>query len=164
MGSFNFVHLSIRSDNYSVNNIVILGFLFMGLVQGWIKYELELLSSGSVSEWNTVGPWVDNVGMSEVGPSAGLMAWVPHLVSSTITEQEVCSSVAQRIIIKLLATKGIKPAEFWGDFENNMVNKTLSKMQVFHWHKQFFSGWKTVENQPHQRRPRTSVRRKHRCV
>ena len=51
------------------------------------------------------------VGMSEVGPSPGLVARVSHLVSTTMTEQEVHSSVAQCIIIIFLATEGVKPAE-----------------------------------------------------
>ena len=84
--------------------------------------------------------------MSEVGPSHGLMAQVSQLVSNTMTSQGARLSVAQHIIIKFLATEGIKPAKILKRLRAQCDEQTLSKTQVFHRHNNFFSGWKTVEN------------------
>jgi hypothetical protein len=84
----------------------------------------------------------------------------PHttasLVSITMSEQEVPSSVAQRIIIKFLTTEGVKPSEILRRLKAQFGDNTLKKTQVYAWHKQFLGGREAVENEGH-RRPRTSM-------
>lgn len=84
--------------------------------------------------------------MFKVSPSPGLVGRVSHLISSTMTEQGAHSSVVQCIIIKFLATEGVKPAKILRTLRAQYVEQTLSKTQVFHWHKNIFLDgklWKT---------------------
>jgi len=74
-----------------------------------------------------------------------------------MSEQEIPSSVAQRIITKFLMTKGIKPFEILRRFQTQFRDNTLKKTQVYEWHKQFLEGREAVKNESHRRRPRTSV-------
>ncbi|KAJ8950721.1 hypothetical protein NQ318_012802, partial [Aromia moschata] len=77
-----------------------------------------------------------------------------------MSEKEVPSSVAQRIIIKFLSREGIKPAEILRRLTAQFGDETLSRPRVFAWHKEF--GFTTLEeeakvNEAHNRRPRTSI-------
>ncbi|XP_057658478.1 histone-lysine N-methyltransferase SETMAR-like [Diorhabda carinulata] len=74
-----------------------------------------------------------------------------------MSEQEVPPSIAQRIVIKFLAAEGVKPAEILRRLTAQFGEKTLSRARVFAWHKQFVEGRERVENESHDRRPRTSI-------
>ncbi|KAJ8954906.1 hypothetical protein NQ318_016846 [Aromia moschata] len=74
-----------------------------------------------------------------------------------MSEKEVPSSVAQRIIIKFLSREGIKPAEILRRLTAQFGDETLSRPRVFAWHKEFGQGREKVENEAHNRRPRTSI-------
>jgi len=78
------------------------------------------------------------------------------LVSITMSEQEIPSSVAQRIIIKFLTIEGVKPSDILRRLVEQFRNNTLKKTQVYAWHKQFLEGQEAVENEAHRSRPRTS--------
>jgi histone-lysine N-methyltransferase SETMAR len=66
-------------------------------------------------------------------------------------------SVAQRIIIKFLSGEGVKPAEILRRLTEQFKEETLSRAQVFAWHKHFVEGREHVENEGHDRRPSTSL-------
>lgn len=74
-----------------------------------------------------------------------------------MSEQEVPSAVSQRIIIKFLTAEGVPPAEIFGRLKAQFGEECLSKTRVYSWAKEFREGRDRVENQPHSRRPRTSV-------
>jgi len=74
-----------------------------------------------------------------------------------MSEQEVPPSIAQRVIITFLAPEGVKPAEILRRLTAQFGEETLSRARVFAWHKQFVEGRDRVENESHDRRPRTSV-------
>jgi hypothetical protein len=74
-----------------------------------------------------------------------------------MAEQEVPSSVAQRIIIKFLTKEGVIPFEIFTRFQKQFGDECLSQPRVFSWAKSFREGRDHVENEPHARRTRTSV-------
>lgn len=74
-----------------------------------------------------------------------------------MSEREVPSSIAQRIIVKFLTNEGVKPSEILRRLQAQFKDNTLKKTQVYSWHTQFLKGREAVENASHQRRPRTSV-------
>lgn len=67
-------------------------------------------------------------------------------LSSTMSEHEVPSSVAQRVIIRFLANEGVKSAEILTRLQAQFGDATLSRTQVFDWAKKFRSGRDAVEN------------------
>jgi hypothetical protein len=71
--------------------------------------------------------------------------------------QEVLSSVAQLIIIKFLIKKGVIPSEIFTRLQAQFGDECLSQPRVFSRAKSFQEGRDYVENEPHARRPRTSV-------
>lgn len=74
-----------------------------------------------------------------------------------MSEQVVPSAVAQRIVIKFLANEKVKPIEILIRLRKQFGNETLSRTQVFAWHKSFAGGRSEVQNLPHPRRPKTSI-------
>jgi hypothetical protein len=74
-----------------------------------------------------------------------------------MSEREVPVSLAQRIIIKFLSREGVKPADILRRLTEQFKEETRSRARVFAWHKQFVEGREHVENEGHDRRPRTSV-------
>ena len=56
-----------------------------------------------------------------------------------MSEQEVASSVAQRIIIKFLTKEGVKPSEILTRLKAQFGDATLSRTQVFDWASKFTS-------------------------
>jgi hypothetical protein len=74
-----------------------------------------------------------------------------------MADQEVPSSVAQRIIIKFLTKEGVIPYEIFIRLQAHFGDEYLSQPRVFGWTKSFREGRDRVENKPHTRRPRTSV-------
>lgn len=74
-----------------------------------------------------------------------------------MTEQEVSTTVAQRVIIRFLANEGIKQTEILTRLQEQFGDSILSRTQVFDWAKKFRSGRNAVESESHKRRPRSSV-------
>lgn len=66
-------------------------------------------------------------------------------------------SVAQRIIIKFLTKEGVKPSEILTRLQAQFGDATLSQNRVFTWARQFKGGRESVENEGHDRRPRSSL-------
>jgi histone-lysine N-methyltransferase SETMAR len=71
--------------------------------------------------------------------------------------QAVPDSVAQRIIIKFLTKEGVLPSEIFTRLQAQFGDECLSQPRVFSSEKSFREGRDRVENEPHARRPRTSV-------
>jgi hypothetical protein len=71
--------------------------------------------------------------------------------------QAVPNSVTQRIIIKFLTKEGVIPSEIFTRLQAQFGDECLSQPRVFSWAKSFREGRDRVENEPHARRPRTSV-------
>ncbi|EFN83491.1 hypothetical protein EAI_15426, partial [Harpegnathos saltator] len=66
-------------------------------------------------------------------------------------------TVAQRIIIQFLANEGFKLTEILTRLQAQFGDGTLSRTQVFDRAKKFRSDRNAVENESHERRPRSSV-------
>jgi len=66
-------------------------------------------------------------------------------------------SVELRIIIKFLTKEGCKPSEICSRLKRQYGKKTLSYVSVYKWSSAFKKGRETVENEPYERRPRTSI-------
>ena len=74
-----------------------------------------------------------------------------------MSEARVHISVEQRIIIKFLTKEGCKPPEICSRLKRQHDEKTLSNVSVYKWSSAFKKGRKTVENEPHECQPRTSI-------
>jgi hypothetical protein len=74
-----------------------------------------------------------------------------------MSEAKVDVSVDQRIIIKFLTKEGCKPSEICSRLKRQYGEKTLSNVGVYKWSSAFKKRRETVENEPHERRPRTSI-------
>jgi len=74
-----------------------------------------------------------------------------------MSEAKVHVSVEQHIIIKFLTKEGCKPSKICLRLKKQYGEKTLSNVSVYKWSSAFKKGRETVENEPHERRPRTSV-------
>jgi hypothetical protein len=95
--------------------------------------------------------------MLGVGEAVEQRRSVQSVVISTMFVQAVPAPVAQRIIIKFLSGEGVKPAKILRRLTEQCKEETLSRVRVFAWHKHFVEGRELVENEGHDRRPRTSV-------
>jgi hypothetical protein len=73
------------------------------------------------------------------------------------SEAKVHVSVEQRIIIKFLTKEGGKPSEICSRLKRQYGEKTLSNVSVYKWSSAFKKRRQAVENEPHERLPRTSV-------
>ena len=74
-----------------------------------------------------------------------------------MSEAKVHVSVVQHIIIKFLTKEGCKPSKICSRLKRQCGEKTLSNVSVCKWNSVFKKGRETVENEPHERRPRTSI-------
>jgi transposase len=74
-----------------------------------------------------------------------------------MNEAKLHVSVEQRIVIKFLTQEGCKPLEICSRLKKQYGEKTLSNVSVYNWSSAFKKGRETVENEPHERRPRTSI-------
>jgi transposase len=74
-----------------------------------------------------------------------------------MAEAKVHISMEQRIIIKFLTKEGCKPSEKCSRLKRRYGEKTVSNVSVYKWSSAFRKGRETVENEPHERRPRTSI-------
>jgi len=63
----------------------------------------------------------------------------------------------QHIIIKFLMKEGCKQFEICSSLKRQYGEKTLSNVSVYKWCSAFKKGRETAENEPHERRPRTSI-------
>ena len=70
-------------------------------------------------------------------------------LSTAMSEQQVPSPVAQRIIIKFLTKEGVKPSEILTRLKAQFGDATLSRTQVFDWASKFKGGRESVENESH---------------
>ena len=73
-----------------------------------------------------------------------------------MSEQKVLRSVEQRIVIKFLG-ENVPSAEIHHRLQQQYGEECLSRTRVFEWCKCFREGRECVENELHDRRPRTSV-------
>jgi hypothetical protein len=73
-----------------------------------------------------------------------------------MSEAKVPLSVEERIIIKFLTKEGCKPSEICSRLKRQYGEKTMSNVSVYKWSTVFKKGRETVENEPHERWPRTS--------
>jgi hypothetical protein len=71
--------------------------------------------------------------------------------------QAVPRSVAQCIIIKFLTKEVVIRSEIFTRLQAQFGDEYLSQPRVFSWAKSFREERDRVENEPHSRRPRTSV-------
>jgi hypothetical protein len=74
-----------------------------------------------------------------------------------MSEAKLHISVAQRIVIKFLRNEVCKPSEICSRLKKQYGEKTLSNVSVYKWSSAFKKRRETVENEPHERKPRTSV-------
>ena len=74
-----------------------------------------------------------------------------------MSEAKVHVSVEQRIIIKFLMKEGCKLSEICSRLKKQYSKKTLSNVSVYKWCSAFKKGREMVQNEPHERRPRTSI-------
>jgi hypothetical protein len=74
-----------------------------------------------------------------------------------MSEAKIHVIVEQRIIIKLLMKEDCKPSEICSSLKRHYGEKTLSNVRVYKLSSAFKKGRGTVENEPHERRPRTSI-------
>ena len=65
--------------------------------------------------------------------------------------------IEQRVCLKFCVCNGITATESLKMLQKCFGESTLSRTQVFKWHKAFSEGRKVVENLPHASRPSTSV-------
>jgi hypothetical protein len=65
--------------------------------------------------------------------------------------------VEQRIVIKFLMKEGCKPSEICSRLKRQYGEKALSHVSVYKWSSALKKGRETVENEPHERRPRASI-------
>jgi hypothetical protein len=74
-----------------------------------------------------------------------------------MSEAKVHVSVKQRIIIKFLTKEGCKQSDICSRLKRQYGAKTLLKVSVNKWSSVFKKGRGTVDNEPRERRPRTSI-------
>ena len=65
--------------------------------------------------------------------------------------------IEQRVCLKFCVSNGITATESLKMLQKCFGESTLSRTQVFEWHKAFSEGREVVENFPHASRPSTSV-------
>jgi hypothetical protein len=74
-----------------------------------------------------------------------------------MSEVKVYVSVEQHVIIKFLKKEGCKPSEICSRLKRQYAEKTLSNVSAYKWSSGFKKRRETVENEPHERRPKTSI-------
>ena len=74
-----------------------------------------------------------------------------------MNEAKVYVSVEQRIVIKFLMKESCKPWEICSRLKWRYGEKTLSNVSVYKCSSVFKKGRERVENEPHERQPRTSI-------
>ncbi|KAJ8948248.1 hypothetical protein NQ318_013236 [Aromia moschata] len=77
-----------------------------------------------------------------------------ELILNTIEDEP---HISTRNLSRQTVGEGIKPAEILRRLTAQFGDETLSRPRVFAWHKEFGQGREKVENEAHNRRPRTSI-------
>jgi len=72
-------------------------------------------------------------------------------------QSEGTLSLEQRVKIKFLEKECCKASEICSRLKRHYGEKTLSNVSVCKWSSVFKNGRETVENEPHERRQRTSI-------
>ena len=85
------------------------------------------------------------------------LGYLVALVSSAMSEQKVPQAIAQCVILKFLTNEGVKPSKILTRLCAQFGDMTLSSTQVYYWASKFKGGHEAVENESHNRRPRTSL-------
>ena len=70
-------------------------------------------------------------------------------------------NIQQRSSIKFCVKNDISAAETLRMLQKAFGEQAMSKTQAYEWHKMFKEGREGVEDEPHQRRPRTSTDEQH---
>ncbi|KAJ8944763.1 hypothetical protein NQ318_000661, partial [Aromia moschata] len=60
--------------------------------------------------------------------------------------------------------EGVRPSEILTRLQAVFGDETLCKTQVYEWHTRSSAGRERVENEPHDRRPRTSFTEENICA
>ena len=94
---------------------------------------------------------------SKVIRQSGVCHCAVASVVRKMSEAKMHVSVEQRIVIKCLMKEGCKPSEICSRLKEQYGEKTLSNVSVYKWSSAFKKGRETVENEPHEPRPRTSI-------
>jgi histone-lysine N-methyltransferase SETMAR len=84
------------------------------------------------------------------------LGYLVALVSSAMSERGVPPAIAQHIIVKFLTNEGVKPSEILTRLRAQFGDMT-SSTQVYNWARKFKGGHEAVENESHNRGPRTSL-------
>jgi hypothetical protein len=79
--------------------------------------------------------------MGGVGEAVERRRSVRSVVIITMSEREVSVSVAQRIIIKFLSRKGVRPVEILRRLTEQFKEERLPSARVFAWHS---NSWRVV--------------------
>lgn len=79
---------------------------------------------------------VANTFIEKGGPT--IVLFNPLESKETMSEKEIDVRLEQRIIIKFLARGGVNPNETWEGIRTQSEENTLSRTQVFTWHKKLF--------------------------
>ncbi|PNF16098.1 hypothetical protein B7P43_G03293 [Cryptotermes secundus] len=74
-----------------------------------------------------------------------------------MSKQKLSRSVEQRIVIKFLVGENVRSTEIHHRPQQQYGEECLSRTRVFEWCKCFREGRELVENEPHDRRPQTSI-------
>jgi len=74
-----------------------------------------------------------------------------------MSEAKIHVSVEQRFINKFLTKEGCKLSEICSRLKKQYGEKTMSNVSIYKWSSAFKIGRETVENEPYERRPRTSI-------
>jgi hypothetical protein len=104
-----------------------------------------------------VRPWESGATTSTLPPAWVRTCSVLFGIARVMSEQKVPRRVEQRIVIKFLVRENVPSAEIHHRLQQQYGEECLSRPRVFEWCKCFREGRERVENEPHDRRPRTSV-------
>ena len=75
----------------------------------------------------------------------------------SVEQRIIIKFLMKRIIIKFLMKEGCKPSDICSRLKRQYGEKTLSNVSVYTCSSAFKKGRETVENESHERWPRTSV-------
>jgi hypothetical protein len=92
---------------------------------------------------------------SKIIRQPGVCCYAVLSVVRKMSEAKVHVSVEQCILIKFLTKEGCKPLEICSVLKKQYGEKTVSNVSVYKWSSAFKKGRETVENEPHERRPRS---------
>jgi hypothetical protein len=74
-----------------------------------------------------------------------------------MSEANIQVSIEQHVIIKFLTKEGSKPPEICSRLKRQYGEKTMSNVSVCKWCSALRKGRETVQNEPHECQPRSSI-------